>query len=56
MQVEGAWTHNVERAGVTTIYSRLGDWISWLSAGVVLAILALGVARSRGGRRKDPQG
>ncbi len=56
LQVEGAWTHNVERAGVITIYSRLGDWISWLSAGVVLAILALGVARSRGGRRKDPQG
>lgn len=55
LQVEGAWTHNVERAGVTTIYSRLGDWISWLSAGVVIAILSLGVARSREQRRKDPQ-
>ena len=50
LQVEGAWTHAVERAGVTTLYSRLGDWVSWLSAAVVIAILALGVARSRGMR------
>lgn len=47
LQIEGAWTHNVERAQITTMYSRLGDWIGWLSAAVVVAILALAAARSR---------
>ncbi|MGI9141212.1 MAG: apolipoprotein N-acyltransferase [Gemmatimonadaceae bacterium] len=51
LQVEGAWTHNVERASVTSLYSRFGDWLSWLSAAVVVALLGLGMARSR-----DPRG
>ncbi|CAN5650251.1 apolipoprotein N-acyltransferase [soil metagenome] len=53
LQVEGAWTHIVERAGVTTLYGRLGDWLSWLSAGVVMAILGLGVARTRVQRKTN---
>lgn len=55
LQVEGAWTHTVQRSGVTTLYSRLGDWVSWLSAAVVVAILALGMARSRAGRRAEAE-
>lgn len=47
LQVEGAWTHEVESANVTSLYSDMGDWVSWLSAAVVMAILALAVARSR---------
>ncbi len=47
LQVEGAWTHYVERAGVTTLYSRVGDWISWLSSAAVVALLGLAVARKR---------
>lgn len=51
LQVEGAWTHTVERAGIPTLYSGLGDWVSWLSAAILVAILALAVARTRGERR-----
>lgn len=49
LQVEGAWTHLVERAGITTLYSRFGDWVSWLSAAAVMALVGFGAARARGG-------
>ena len=50
LQVEGAWTHTVQRAGIVTLYSSLGDWVSWLSAAILVAVLALAVARTRGER------
>lgn len=53
LQVEGAWTHTVERADIGTLYSGVGDWIGWLSAAAAVALLALGAARSRGARRDE---